>query len=134
MRSPPLPQRARQQQRDDRQPDQRSGEHAKNGPCEGVANRQGREGRGQLETVLDNALFLERNLLEWFIGLVYLIVAGPTSWFAPIPTAAIWCLVPPAWHERIAATLRDAGEKPRLWFGGQLLAMLIVAILFGLGT
>jgi predicted PurR-regulated permease PerM len=42
-------------------------------------------------------------------------------------------LFPRSYQQRIEATLDDAGEALRLWLGGQLLAMVMVGVLIGVG-
>lgn len=42
-------------------------------------------------------------------------------------------LFPLPHQDRVAATMDDAGEALRLWLGGQLLAMVMVGILIGVG-
>jgi predicted PurR-regulated permease PerM len=87
------------------------------------------------ENLLGNALFVGRNALELLTGLVYLIVGGIYVAIRPEPYQNGFVkLFPPSWHEQIADTLRIAGEALRLWFAGQLLAMLIVGVLYALGT
>jgi predicted PurR-regulated permease PerM len=42
-------------------------------------------------------------------------------------------LVPPRLQSNVRATIEDASEALKLWFGGQLIAMMIVGVLTGLG-
>jgi predicted PurR-regulated permease PerM len=87
------------------------------------------------ENLLGNALFVGRNVFELLTGVVYLIVGGIYIAIHPEPYRSGFVkLFPPPWHAQIADTLRIAGEGLRLWFAGQLLAMLIVGVLYGLGT
>jgi predicted PurR-regulated permease PerM len=68
------------------------------------------------------------------LSLVLMIVAG--IYIAITPNVYIRGFVklfPPTTREQVSATLDDAGYALRRWFGAQLIAMIIVGTLVGLG-
>ena len=67
-------------------------------------------------------------------ALVVVIVAGIYIAVSPeVYRDGLIMLFPKPMQAQIAETLDDAGEALRLWLGGQLLAMIIVGILIGVG-
>jgi predicted PurR-regulated permease PerM len=68
-------------------------------------------------------------------GLLLVIVGGVYMAIDPdVYRNGLIKLFPPEWHQRIRATLDDAGEALRMWIGAQLLAMVIVGALIAIGA
>jgi len=68
-------------------------------------------------------------------GLMMAIIAGIYMAINPaVYREGFVKLFPIEWHDRISATLDDSGSALRLWLGAQLMAMIIVGVLLGLGA
>lgn len=68
-------------------------------------------------------------------GLLLVIVGGVYMAIDPeVYRNGLIKLFPPAWHHQIRLTLDDAGAALRLWLAAQVLAMMMVGLLIGIGT
>jgi len=73
-------------------------------------------------------------ILDTATGILFMVVAGIYMAVSPDPYHEGFIrLFPPRWHTPLRETLDDAGEALRLWFSGQLIAMLIVGTMTAIG-
>jgi len=74
-------------------------------------------------------------LLDGLAGLVLALLGGVYLAAEPgLYRRGLVKLFPPSQHGRVEGTLRTSGEALWLWLGGQLISMILVGMLIGLGA
>lgn len=107
----------------------------------------GRTGIASRETGLVSSVlsavgeFLRREVLTYATlsgkvlidGVAVLVMALYLAWRPSVYTGGVVALVPPRHREAARAILADAGASLRAWVGAQLMAMVVLAFLTGVG-
>jgi predicted PurR-regulated permease PerM len=101
------------------------------GPVADAAREQAAGGRGDFMARIASGGML---VMSGFANLLLILAAGTYLALAPdLYVAGVRKLFPTGQHERVVETMEAAGEALRLWLGGAVVSMTIVAVLTGLG-